>query len=179
MIETILTVFIAVVTLGFLSGVFRRSGADETFEAPKTKSFADDDARHFELQPSLLVNPSEQALFVVLLNYASPLQIYVMVKPRLEDVIRVRRGLDRKEAWRLRGRVKSRHVDFLLMDWQGRPLAAVELDGKSHTEKTRNADALKDALFQRVGLPLHRIQVGEDFHTRAHTIVTQCKVAEI
>ena len=87
-------------------------------------------------------------------------------KVRLEDIIGVRsEKLPPKVVWSLRGRVKSRHVDFLITTPQGRPLMIIELDGSSHRSQAAiRPDSLKNGLADAVGLPLKRVQVGQDFH---------------
>ena len=66
--------------------------------------------------------------------------------------------------WKLRQRVRSRHVDFLIINRDGHPVMAIELDGSYHQRpESRNADDLKDGLFKSVGVPLQRVIVGEDF----------------
>lgn len=139
---------------------------------PKASTFADPKTfRHFEAAQSLFVNEAERAFFYSL-RTAFPPHCHVLVKPRLEDVIKVRKDLaNNKLRWQLRGRIKSRHVDYVVMDGWGRPLCAVELDGKSHGRKSAAAgDALKDGIFAASGLPLFRVIVGENFDVAAQNI---------
>lgn len=130
--------------------------------------------RHYEAKSSLLVNSAEIAFFHSLVR-AMPPYLYVLAKPRLEDVIGVKKNLpNAKLGFQLRGRVKSRHIDFLLIDWNGRPMCGIELDGKSHKNKKAQAgDTLKDGIFAASGLPLHRVRVGQDFAGAAQNIVAQ------
>ena len=97
----------------------------------------------------------------------------MLAKPRLEDIIQVKPKLPNpKQRFSLRARIKSRHVDFLLIDDQGRPCMAIELDGKSHSRKQAAAgDALKNGLFEASGVPLRRIITGEDFNAHAAQIM--------
>lgn len=121
---------------------------------------------------SLFVNRSELAFFHAL-NRAVPNGYFVQSKVRLEDIVGVKPEIkDAKLRWSLRGRVKSRHVDFLIIDEAGRPCIAVELDGAVHRSRDAyNADALKDGLFEACGVPLIRVQTGQDFRARAGDIV--------
>ncbi len=95
-----------------------------------------------------------------------------MSKVRLEDIIRVKPGIRNKEIyWKLRQRVNSRHVDFLIINKQGRPVMAVELDGPGHHRpESKNADDLKNGLFKQAGIPLSRVIVGENFSLAAKKI---------
>jgi len=126
----------------------------------------------FERAESLFVNGAERAFFRTL-HGALPRGFYLHGKTRLEDIIRVKRGITGEARWRLRGRVKSRHVDYLITDGQGVPKLAIELDGASHSKAAVNADALKDGLFKAAGLPLIRVKTGGDFAAAAHKIAAQ------
>lgn len=89
-------------------------------------------------------------------------QLQVLGKVRLEDVIGVRRGLSRSDFQAARNRIKSRHVDFVLVDpassWI---LCAIELDDASHDRAgARLADQFKDRAFEAAGVPLLRIRAS-------------------
>ena len=135
------------------------------FAPPTVRPVSDRALAAFEARPSLFVNRSEAALWAVLRQHC-PARLHVLAKVRLEDIIGVRAGVRGEARWKLRGRVKSRHVDFLVIDGAGTPLAAIELDGSAH-KPGDVADGVKDALFAAVGLALHRVRVGEDFHAFA------------
>ena len=147
-----------------------------TFTPPATRPVTDSTLRGFTLRPSVFVNRSELAFFHAL-RRAVPLSHHVLTKTRMEDVIGVRPGISGEARWKLRARVKSRHFDFLVVDGNGVPCVAVELDGKSHTNitggPTSNADRLKDGLCDATGLPLVRVRVGEDFSRAARRIASQ------
>ena len=165
-IEILFIVGLVVAALMFLGG---RTKSDADFEAPKTTAVPDQDLKGYIAAESLFVQPSEYALFCAL-EQAVPSHLRVMAKVRLEDIAKVRRGLPNKTAWSLRGRVKSRHIDFVICTQRGGVLCAIELDGKSH--KPGNlADDFKNRLFKQVGIPLHRIRVGDPFAPRVARIV--------
>ena len=164
--ELLVILVVIVIALGVLSSL---GGKSKSFEPPSTTRFDPAMAASYAARPSLFVNASESAMFAAL-DRAAPHGLRVMAKVRLEDVIAVKPSVSGKEAWGLRARVKSRHVDFLVVDLDGRPRVAVELDGKSHGRRSRNADDLKDALFAATGVPLVRVRVGEDFAASARKI---------
>lgn len=142
------------------------------FTPPKTQPVDPSVFPHFQKVDSLFVNRAELAFFHAL-SRQLPRGHHLLTKPRLEDVIAPRRDdVPPKLYWQLRGRVKSRHVDFLIMDDNGCPLAAIELDGSSHdSEKARNGDVLKNGVFRAAGLPLYRVKTGEDFAGAARKII--------
>jgi len=104
-----------------------------------------------------------------------PPQYHIHSKVRLEDIIRVKRkGLSEKARWAARGRVKSRHVDYLITNRAGHILLAIELDGRAHNIRNPSeADKVKTAIFKAAGVPLRRIQVGENFDQIAARIASE------
>ena len=116
------------------------------------------------------MNKSELAFFHAL-HRVLPKGYHLQSKTRLEDIVRVKAFIKGEGRWKLRARVKSRHVDFLIIDTQGIPLVAIELDGASHNKDAQNADDLKDGIFEAVGLRLVRVKVGESFAEAAQDII--------
>ncbi|MBL4854856.1 MAG: DUF2726 domain-containing protein [Robiginitomaculum sp.] len=125
----------------------------------------------YEACESLFVNAPEQALFTALLRHKQP-GFHVMAKVRLEDILRVKRAIkDTRLRWQYRGRIKSRHVDFIICDGRGRVIYAIELDGRSHLDdEAKMVDGFKDAIFQHAGINLLRTKTGTDFNRFAQTL---------
>lgn len=144
------------------------------FEAPGTQAFNPEIFKYFTVRESLFVNKSEAVLFDILHKNLSP-RYCVFTKVRLEDIIGVRvRNIHPKLRWSLRGRVKSRHVDFVISTTSGRVLMMIELDGSSHrSSEARRADAFKDGLAAAVNIPLLRIKTGENFRKKVADIERQ------
>ncbi len=111
-----------------------------------------------------VMNNSELALYVNLKKYIGDSHI-LLSKVRIEDFVEVKKEMfSKKEHWGLRGKIKSRHVDFLICDNMSKPLLAVELDGKSHLSNNRiERDRFIDELHKKIGLPIVRIPVGCSF----------------
>ncbi|WP_371396220.1 DUF2726 domain-containing protein [Fretibacter rubidus] len=151
----IIAVLIGVIAVAVLRKPF--TPPPSTHADPKLFKF-------YEAAPSVFVNAPER-IFFQMCSKALPKGYVLLAKPRLEDIIRVKRDLPNpKLRWQLRARVKSRHIDFAIMRWDGTPVMGIELDGPSHDNSAANAgDALKDGIFRAAGLPLRRIQTGEDF----------------
>lgn len=146
----------------------------EGFKPPQTQPISQSALSCFEAAPSLFVNKSETALFSAL-SIHMPSDCHVMAKVRLEDILRVKTSIkDSKLRWHMRGRVKSRHVDFLIINSRGKLLLAVELDGNVHNQReVRQADYVKDALFSACNVPLIRISTGQVFSNVAQQIALQ------
>jgi hypothetical protein len=82
--------------------------------------------------------------------------IAIFPKVRLLDLVEPLPGDGRQATV---NRLKGMHVDFLVVSVPDyRPLAAVELDGRSHTsERQMRRDGDKDAALRQAGLPVVRI----------------------
>lgn len=169
--ELLLLLLIAAV----IFGVYRSRGGSK-FKAPEVSPISKASLSAFEAAPSLWVNGAEASLFNCLQRHL-PRGHHIHVKVRLEDIIRVRRDVNPKARWSLRGRVKSRHVDYLITNRAGRPVLVIELDGASHNPKNPSeADKVKTALFAAAGIPLRRIRVGEDFDQIVAIILAELRV---
>ncbi|MGB6230995.1 MAG: DUF2726 domain-containing protein [Litorimonas sp.] len=130
-------------------------------------------SRHYALVGQI-TNNSESRFFRSLQSHV-PRGMLILIKPRLEDVIEVSRTAKRRHR-ALRGRVKSRHLDFLIVDARLRPIAAIELDGPSHRRRqTRRTDRFKSRLAASVGLPLYRVPVGMDYDAASRYIFGQLR----
>lgn len=163
--ELFILIFILVLFVISLFQIQKKTREAEASYTPPKSTAADPSIfRHYEACESLFTTRSELAFFHSLSRTLSA-EYFVLAKPRLEDVIRVRKNLaNRKLAFSLRGRVKSRHVDFLVIDSEGCPLMAIELDGPSHkSSSARAGDELKDGIFAASGLPLRRVKPGQNF----------------
>ena len=165
MVETLFIIGVLAI-LCILS--FREKG----FTPPKTAPSNSKTYGAFEKAESLFVNRSEAAFFQNL-RRALPAAYHLHSKVRLEDIVRVKKAVTGQTRWHLRGRVKSRHVDYLITDVQGVPKAAIELDGTSHNQEALAADTLKDGIFDAVGLPLIRVQSGADYAHAVQRILSQ------
>lgn len=108
-----------------------------------------------------LLTKTEHAFFITLVREALKRRLLVCPKVRLEDIIFV---TDKKNRNKYRGYIKSRHVDFVLLDKACQTVAAIELDDPSHnTAKAAKTDQFKNELFLKVGIPLIRICAGTDY----------------
>ncbi len=158
---------VIILVLGAVLGLALRR---KPFVPPKTAPPNARTYNAFERVESLFVNRAEQAFFHALIR-ALPSGFHLHSKTRLEDIVQVKRSISGEARWRLRGRIKSRHVDYLVTDGQGAPKVAIELDGESHNKMAQNADDLKDGIFSAAGLPLIRVKTGENFADAAQQII--------
>lgn len=106
----------------------------------------------------ILTKP-EYAFWNVLRTKVAKYDLLICPKVRMEDFLSVSAKTDRqRQAWR--GKIKSRHIDFILCDKDMRMLAGIELDDASHgTKEAMRLDRFKNQVFETIGLPLFRVIV--------------------
>lgn len=110
-----------------------------------------------------LLTPGERRFYAVLVK-AAPADVAILPKVRVLDALEVL-----PKAWGRYGRPASGlHFDFLLADDALRPLAAVELDDRSHQRPdAQRRDAFKDGACHGAGLPLLRVPVVRHYDVAA------------
>lgn len=121
-------------------------------------------ADDYYLRKSLLT--AAERSFLGVLEPVLPAGVRVFAKVRLEDIVGVKKGLDRAGRASARNRIKSRHVDFLLVRTTDlAPVAGIELDDSSHEEESRQErDAFVDGVFASAGLPLLHIPAQKSYN---------------
>ena len=121
-----------------------------------------------------LLTDTEQLFCSILISEAQKRNLHVCPKVRLEDIICV---TDTENRNKYRGYIKSRHVDFVLIDEHYETVAAIELDDPSHnTEKAAEIDEFKNELFDIVEIPLIRIDVEDDYARELNTAFDELEI---
>lgn len=105
-----------------------------------------------------LMSHAEGSFFQVLEMVLPADQYRLFGKVRVEDLIVVKSGLSREGRQSARNRIRSRHVDIVVVDSKTFvPVWAIELDDKSHQARDRQErDEFMDRAFDAAGLPLIR-----------------------
>lgn len=106
-----------------------------------------------------------EAHFLRALSDAVSHRYNVATKVRVADVIKVRKGLNQRNAIIALNKIAAKHVDFVLTDPATHQcIAAVELDDASHARADRRKrDLFLDGAFKAAGLPLVRIKAGRGY----------------
>ena len=128
----------------------------------KIKSFASNSPYRTK---NRVMNDSEQVMYINLQKQLGD-SFVVLSKVRIEDFVEVKQsGLEKNERWGFRGKIKSRHVDFLICDKATtRPLLTVELDGHSHKNYNQaKRDDFINNLYKEIGLKVEHVSVGSNF----------------
>lgn len=114
---------------------------------------------------SNLLTKSEWAFYKYKLKpLADKYNFHILSKVRMEDIVKPKDTLDKSSKASARGRVKSRHIDFVIANPDNlRIYLAIELDGKSHEKlDQQKADYFKDSVFEEIGLPFIRTNGKDD-----------------
>jgi Protein of unknown function (DUF2726) len=113
-----------------------------------------------------LFTPAERSFFGALENAVGD-QFRVFGKVRIADVINVKSASNK--TWQSAfNRISAKHFDFVVCErTTTRVVCAVELDDQSHKRRARVArDELVDAVCNKSGLPLLRIQAQAAYNIR-------------
>lgn len=115
-----------------------------------------------------LLTPTEAAFYPTLESIAARHDYLLYIKVRLADIARTARADDYNTYMKYFGKVKAKHVDFVLCDRDFFPRVVVELDDKSHENKRNyENDLLKDAVLESIGISVVRIPVADSYNRRA------------
>lgn len=109
------------------------------------------------------LSPAEASFFHLLRQVVAD-RYAVFPKVRLADLVFPPRQEGQFGAWQ---RINRKHVDFVLGDPRTlRPVAALELDDRSHRRPDRlERDAFVDRVFADAGLPLVHVPAQRTYHT--------------
>jgi very-short-patch-repair endonuclease len=90
------------------------------------------------------------------------LDLTIVIKPRLSDILFVRQPHINQGA---RNRIDRKHVDFLLCDTATMtPRLVLGLDDSSHQkQKTKERDELVDGALKAAGLPILHVRAGKGY----------------
>ncbi len=112
----------------------------------------------------LLFSPAERS-FLGVLEQAVGDDCQVFGKVRLNDVIKVQKGLPRSVWQTACNRIDRKHVDFVICKKADFSIvAAIELDDKSHARKDRvERDRFLDQAFAATGISLLRFPARKGY----------------
>lgn len=114
-----------------------------------------------------LLTPTEAAFYPTLDHIAKRRGYLLFIKVRLADIARTAHAEDYDTYMRYFGKVKAKHVDYVLCDDEFLPLVVIELDDSSHSNKRNHEnDLLKDAVLESIGIPVVRVPVASSYNRR-------------
>lgn len=120
--------------------------------------------KNLPVKPKPLLSNAELNFYHVMQLITAENKV-INCKCRLEDLVSIDNCPERES---FRNRIKSRHIDFVVFDPDnGHIEYAIELDDRSHkSEKAREADLLKDRIFEKINIPLIRIPAKRTYEPK-------------
>ncbi len=99
----------------------------------------------YEINETILTE-RERSFYRILKPVADKLELQICPKVRLADIVSIKKGTKDWQKWF--NKIRSKHVDFLLCDYDMNIVLLLELDDSSHeSERAKKNDALKNAIF--------------------------------
>jgi hypothetical protein len=167
-------ILIAIVVIVFV--VIQKLKESEGGFEPKSKKERESIGKYYYLKKSFFTF-REKPFFDELMKQNNN-EFVILSKVRMEDIVGVGKGIEKAKYRPMRNHIKSRHVDFAILNKEGKILAVIEVDDKSHnTEKAKVGDGYKNDIFEFVGVKFYRVNVGETYANRISSIFTEIKGA--
>jgi hypothetical protein len=115
------------------------------------------------LKKHFLLTRAEKDFYDVLLKVVGS-EYATFSKVRMADLFFLP-SMDNRSYYHYFGKIKAKHVDFLLCDKDKvEPLLAIELDDSSHSREDRiERDAFVDKLFEEAKLPILHIRAAASY----------------
>jgi hypothetical protein len=153
-IIAILTVFILLIVI--IQSLFKRL-ENKIIKNRRTKKLIQhSNVPAYALVPSLLT-PRELNFFNILLPIATARGHYVAIKPRIADFVTA--NTEHPQCQANFFAISSKHIDFLVIDSESKPLFGVELDDTSHNKPDRiKRDIFVDSVYNSINLTIHHIR---------------------
>ena len=146
---TFLTVVITLIAVGIAKFVFDHyKGVLEKLPGSESLSLRYD-------PKGAIGRPEERLLFRVLRD-AVGANATILMKVRLADIVVPARGQPKRASWRAFGKIKTRHVDFVVCDPKGlKPFVVIELNDQSRDQELlgERGEFLRE-VFNQCGIPL-------------------------
>lgn len=123
---------------------------------------ARNEQEYYPYAKKYLLSAAEYRFYKMLKEKCDEADLLICPKVRMEDFLTV---TDAQNRAKYRGRIKSRHIDFIICNADLYMLAGLELDDSSHNSvKAQEIDQFKDNVFQAIDVPLYRIAVEPNFY---------------
>lgn len=129
------------------------------------------DLKSYRLGKSILTGP--ELIFYRELRKNLQNDYIIGTKIRLADFIYIKSGAKNYGSSTTPefNRISSKHADFTICSLNGKPLAWIELDDKSHaTASARKADRFKNDVAEMIGIPLYRVKTGTNYNDQISAI---------
>lgn len=159
---------LGIVTI-FVVGIIRV--VNEVSARPQQKPNDHRRFSYYRARTSLL-DERERAFYLELSKHL-PHGWHIFPKMRIADVLETTNGRGYK---RLLSQILSKHIDFVITDFNFRPVCAIELNGMSHNASNRQfSDTTKREVFTNAGFPLYIVKTGSNFSNEIQSILIRSR----
>lgn len=109
-----------------------------------------------------LLTKNEWGFYKQLKPIADKLNLHILAKVRLADLVEVQKGLNNSEWQTAFNRINKKHIDFVLCNPENLyPMLLIELDDSSHQqEKQKARDTFVESLYEKTGYKLLRVSAA-------------------
>lgn len=116
----------------------------------------------YPYEPRELLTKREASFYSILAPIVDDLDLQLLVKLRLADIVGVKSGQDHYMSYF--NKIKAKHTDFVICDPESlQVLVAIELDDPSHERPDRiERDLFVDKVYEASGIPLLHEWLPED-----------------
>lgn len=162
----LLCLLIGIAIVVFIFDIMKKSKVEEDTETEEKEiDSSADTTKECPYYKALLLTKNEWHFYKEKLKpLADKYNLQVLTKVRMEDIVGVKKSLDKKERASARGKVRARHFDFVLTNQDLKVLMVIELDDRSHeNEKAKKNDNFKDEVLKQIDLPYIRTKRNGDF----------------
>lgn len=117
----------------------------------------------FPYHRKYLLTKNEYYFFKKLKPVADTLELTVLAKIRMADLVEVDKGLQKSEWGSYFGKIKSKHIDFALASPDNLLVKVlIELDDNSHSADSRKKrDDFIDKVYEKAGYKILHVYSGE------------------
>lgn len=115
-----------------------------------------------------LMTKNEWSFYKQLKPIADSMNLSVLCKTRVADLIDIEKGLNKSEWQTAFNRINKKHIDFILCKPENLyPILLIELDDNSHdTDKGKERDEFIEKVLQKAGYKLLRTRGTGDLEER-------------
>lgn len=122
-----------------------------------------------------LMTKNEWAFYKQLKPIADEMNLSILCKTRIADLIDIEKGLNKSEWQTAFNRINKKHIDFMLCKPENLyPVLLIELDDSSHdTEKGKQRDEFVEKVLDKAGYKLLRTRGMAELKQNITTMIQQ------
>lgn len=132
----IMVVFIAVILVMVIEYLLVKKKNNRSIEETEDNYENNYNNDEYPFHSKYLLTKNEYYFYNKLKAVTEPLNLQILAKIRLADLIEINDNIKGKEWWVLFGKIKSKHIDFAISD-NMKIVALIELDDYSHQRSDR------------------------------------------